>query len=276
MRSRYNYWSNSRFADKIRGTPKPYAESSEGWNAWRKKAEMAHKIRYWIAETLLDKLQDILMYPSDKLYEVKYYLVNRFVTKTHSLTGTLKKGQYHELDERIINCLFTELVNFVEIEKSWKMLISEKENKEKYKAGFFSSGWFRLRTWRCPEAGLDYLDWESNLIMDESWCLEKDDPSYGLPPQQALNAIEIKKLYNWWKFERPNRPDPYESSGWTAYCDSKRKGGDLWWDPNKESEEEERESTRMMKELCRIEQEYFDEDTEMMKRLIEIRLSLWT
>jgi hypothetical protein len=35
-------------------------------------------------------------------------------------------------------------------------------------------------------------------------------------------AKEKLDLYTWWTVTRPARPDPYEASGWTAYCELKR------------------------------------------------------
>ena len=113
MRNRY--WSNGKFANWVRGTPQPECGTSKEWRDWKQTAKTKHPFRYWLAETALDKIQDFIMYPIDKLYSVKYWLVNRFVTKTHQLTSNLKKGEWHELDERILHCLFDELVNFVEV-----------------------------------------------------------------------------------------------------------------------------------------------------------------
>ena len=113
---RSNYWSCSKFADWLRGTDKISAGTGKQWDDWGEAAKEAHPIRYWIAEEGLDKIQDFVNWPLDKIYGVKYWINNRFVTRTHALTSNLKKGDWWELDTRIMHCLFDELVNHVEIE----------------------------------------------------------------------------------------------------------------------------------------------------------------
>src|ERR1700733_15231698 len=113
-----SYWSCSKVADLIRGTPKPSGETSEGWRAWRKEAKKK-KIRYWLAEDGLDYLENFL-YPPFNLYEnICHYVNNRWVHKTHALTSNLKRGQWHEFEERLLHSAFDELVNFVEIDEAW-------------------------------------------------------------------------------------------------------------------------------------------------------------
>lgn len=273
-----NYWSCTKFADWLRGTAKPESASGKGWNEWRKTASSAHKFRYWLAEEGLDAIQDFVMWPIDKLYNIKYWLVNRFNTKTHSLTSsTLERGQWHDLDSRILFCLFDELVNFVEIEKAWiHIVFSDKADRKKYNMPWYGSGWFNLRSWRCPQAGLDHLDWESTLIWDESSGCGPDHELYNKPTYQANNAQEIAELYHWWKFVRPVRPDPYDESGWSEICDRRRENGNLLWSGEDESPEEEKESKKSLDLLRKIEEEYETEDTDMLIRLIKIRKSLWT
>jgi hypothetical protein len=276
MRNRY--WSNGKFANWVRGTPQPECGTSKEWRDWKQTAKTKHPFRYWLAETALDKIQDFIMYPIDKLYSVKYWLVNRFVTKTHQLTSNLKKGEWHELDERILHCLFDELVNFVEVEVAWKNIICDEASAVKYNAPWHSKGWFKSRTWRNAQSGLDYLDWETTLIKDESWGLSKDDPEYGQPTEQSLKAQEISELYHWWKFTRPNRPDPYEVSGWNARYETKTNSGDSLWDYmcTPETEEEKLETRRVHDLMNKIEEDYFQEDEEMLIKLIRLRRSLWT
>lgn len=272
------YWNTTKFADWLRGTAKPEAASAREWRVWEQQAKDCHPYRYWLVEEGLWRLQKFVMWPIDKLYDIKYWFVNRYVSKTHALTSRLPRGQWHEFDTRILHCLFDELVDFVEVEKAWKNIICDREARKKYHAGFFASGWFRSRTWRCPEAGLDYLEWESKLVMDESWGLSADDPNYGTPADQALVAIETVKLYNWWKFERPGRPDPWEASGKKAYYEEHDTGKSVWemLDQESESEEERELILAMMDSMNNLEQAYDNEDTEMLIRLIKIRSSLWT
>ena len=116
-----HYWTCSKFADWVRGTPKGEAKTSEGWDNWHKLAGQS-KIRYWLAEEGLDYLQKVVFYVPDTLYSIKYYINNRWVTKTHALTAhprDIKPGRWCDVGNRFLPCLFNELVDFVEVELAW-------------------------------------------------------------------------------------------------------------------------------------------------------------
>lgn len=274
---RNKYWSCTKFADRLRGTPKPESASGKEWELWRAAAQLAHPVRYWIAETALDNIRNFIFWPSDQLYSIKYWLVNRFVTRTHSLTSTtLERGQWHDLDSRILNCMFDELVNFVEIEKAWMNVVCDEEKRKKYKPAWNATGWFRLRTWRSPAAGLDHLDWETTLLWDESSGVTPGCEGYNTPTGQSITAQEIKELYFWWKFIRPARKDPYDESGWTEICNKKRENGTSFWSGEDETPDEQEESQKSLDLLRQLEDSYDAEDEQMLIRLIKIRKSLWT
>jgi hypothetical protein len=279
MRTRSRYWSCTKVADKIRGTAKPTAETGKGWDLWNKEAKAKHPIRYWIAEEALDAVQKYIYYIPDKLYEIKYYINNRFVSRTHSLTAQpshIRPGTWRDMGDRILPCLFDELVEFVQVELAWKHIAWDEEARKKYKVPFWGFGWFRWRTWRSEQAGLDHLAWEMSLVNDGSWGTEEDDPDYGKPTFQAQKAKEILELYRWWTEVYPNRPDPHDASGWTAICDRRRKSGKHFLDMENNTPEEEAE-TRTVLDLChKIEEDYHSEDEQMLIRLIKIRRSLWT
>ena len=95
---------------------------------------------------------------------------------------------------------------------------------------------------------------------------------------QAKAAKEIKELYLWWTVTHRNRPDAYDASGWTAYCEASRlaNGGSLSWDGHKDNPELKKMSDKAHKLLQKIEANYEKEDEAMMIRLIKIRNSLWT
>ena len=107
MAQHSNYWSNSKLAGWIRGTEKPYALTSDGWDDWRKTAQAAHRFRYWVAEEALDWLQDFVTWPVRKLYDIKYYVNNRWVTRTHALTAhprDMKRGEWWDVGYRFRPC----------------------------------------------------------------------------------------------------------------------------------------------------------------------------
>jgi len=281
MGQRSRYWSCTPFADWLRGMPKGGAKTAGDWNRWEKQAKEQHPVRYWIAEEGLDAVQKFIWWPVDKLYDIKYYINNRWVTRTHSLTAhprDIKPGGWCDVGNRFLPCLFNELVDFVEIEQAWHHIAWDREAREKYHAPFWAAGWFRWRTWRCPEAGLEYLNWAKELKFDEDWVDEKD-PNYGKPTPQAVNAQEILDLYNWWKNTRPMRVDPYDASGWGEYCARRRDDDSNIWsqlDHDDETPEQREHVSKMLDELRRMEEEYEQEDEAMMIRLIKVRGALWT
>jgi hypothetical protein len=80
-----------------------------------------------------------------------------------------------------------------------------------------------------------------------------------------------------WTVTYRNRPDPYDASGWTDYCDSLRnKFGDNWIGRSSKDKVTKVQSDKARKLLDKIEKAYEKEDEQMMIRLIKIRESLWT
>ncbi len=131
---RSHYWTCSKFADWVRGTAKLKAGTSEEWDEWTTTAQMRHNFRYWLAEEGLDILQKIVYWPTDKLYAIKYYINNRWVSRTHSLTAhprDIKPGEWRDVGNRFLPCLFNELVDFVEVELAWWHLAWSPEERSK-------------------------------------------------------------------------------------------------------------------------------------------------
>jgi hypothetical protein len=274
---RNHYWTTGKFADWLRGTPSPTALTHLGWKKWRQEAKAAHPVRYWLADDGLDYLQRFFFYIPDKLYALKYYINNRWVTRTHALTASpsdIPRGQWCDVGNRFLPCLFNELRDFVEVELAWWHIAwDSNDEREKYNAPFWATGWFRWRTWRCRQAGLDNLAWQMNLTND--W-LDDDHPDRHKPSYQAIKAQEILELYRWWTEVYPNRPDPHDAGGWSAYCEQRRSSGADFFDFEDRTEQELEQSRRALDATQAIEDKYNQEDEEMMIRLIKIRQSLWT
>lgn len=272
---RSNYWSCSAFADWLRGTPKLKAGTSKEWRLWKEAAKDTHPIRYWIVEEGLDAAQDFVNWPADRFHDVRYYINNRWVSRTHCLTAhprDIPRGEWRDVGNRFLPCLFNELVDFVEVEQAWHHCLWDREAREKYQVPWWRRGFFRWRTWRCAEAGLEYLRWAMTLTNKE-YIQEGETEE---PTHQARAAKEILELYTWWKEVYPRRPDVHDASGWSAYCDLRRDRGYDILDTEDESPE--------MAEMCRtaldrsreIEAAYDAEDEAMMIRLIKVRQALWT
>lgn len=278
-RQRAHYWSCSRFADWLRGTKKPKAETGSGWDKWHNDARSSHKFRYWLAEEGLDWIQNLLHYPTDVFYSIRGYISNRWVFHAHALTAhpfDIKRGQWRDVGNRFLPCLFNELVDFVEVEQASSYVAWNKE--EAKQQGFTLPGWTHwLGKWRCPEAGIAHYQWASELTNSE--YVDESDPSYGQLTHQAIAAREILFLYNWWKNVYPNRPDASEVSGWSEYCSKRREANGGSWRSilgEDKTESEYEESRKILDRYNQIEKQYTDEDTEMLCRLIKVRDSLWT
>lgn len=247
IKSRINYWSCSKFADWVRGEKKPGALGFDEWDEWRDDSKSKRPFRHFLAEEVLDRLQDVLYFPIDAYRTVRAYFDNRFVYKTHHLKTGLKPGDFHELGDRFLHGLFNELKEFVEVDLGMMHLA-------------WNAGDFRPKRGRCPEAGVAHLDWAKGLKMDESHGVKKKDKNYGKPTRQAEVAGEIMELYRWWE-SRPDRPDPGEVSGWRALVDEKISS---------------KESTAAYRRMEAIEKKYEKEDDRMILRLVRIRHDLWT
>jgi hypothetical protein len=239
IRSRINPWCCSKFADFIRGESKPFALGWDEWDEWHKNAKNKRPLRYWLAETGLKKLQNFVYFPYDLYHTLDIYIKNRWFSKLHYLDTGLKPGQYYDLDTRILHGLFNELVDFVEIELAH---LSRWDRNKKYK---FKNG-------RCVEAAYDYLEWASKITYNEDYGFSANDPDYGKLTDQAKDAIKIKELYEWWKYKRPNRYNPYDVI-------TEETHGDYYF-----------------KLIDEIEKADEAQDTEKLIELIKIRTSLWT
>jgi hypothetical protein len=279
MSQRTKYWSCSAFADRLRGVEKSGAKTAEGWRDWKMYAKGKHPFRYWLAEEGLDKIQNFLWWPIDRIHGVKYYINNRFISKTHSLTAhprDIKPGRWCDVGNRFLPCLFNELVDFVEVELAWWHLVWDKDERKKYNAPWWRFGWWNMRLWRCPQAGLDNLEWQRNLVWTENEC-EPGSSNIGEPTYQAIKAQEILALYKWWTEIYPNRPDPHDASGWSEYCRRLREenGKENFFCETKDPELR-KFGDEASKKTQEIEEAYQREDEEMLIRLIRIRNSLWT
>ena len=87
--------------------------------------------------------------------------------------------------------------------------------------------------------------------------------------EESIKFSEIKKLYLWWVEDREKRIDPDIKSGYGEYVSLT----DLSVD------EMHRLSDELLSKIeksVEIEQQYYQEDTEMLKRLMDIRNYLWT
>jgi len=274
---RNHYWSCSRIADWLRGTVKLKAGTGKEWRLWEEQAKNTHPVRYWIVEEGLDALQNFVNWPADQLNDIRYYINNRWVSRTHALTAhprDIPPGEWRDVGNRFLPCLFNELVDFVEIEQAWHHCLWDDAAKTQFRPPWWRRGWLRWRTWRCPEAGVEYLKWAMTLTNEE--FLEEDEKHKAQPTYQAKAAKEILELYTWWKEVYPARADVHDASGWTAYCAMRREKGYKFFDMEDNTPEEREQCRTALDKTREIEEAHEREDEEMMIRLIRVRHALWT
>lgn len=213
-----------------------YPPEAAGLEEWDKIGE-ENKVKYPIRYWIAETLIPNCWWPITRTYDkIRSYIRFGFVEKLH-LIDTKLSHDYHEVDTRLLHGMFSLLVDFVEIEKAWMEAICNEDYKRP---------WWKLNSrFKSREMGIKYLDWEITLIDSET------------DSGQGENAKIIKDLYLWWVDERPKRQDPYDLM-------------DEWDDMSKE------EKSDVCKQINEIETSEYDEDSEMLKKLIEVRGSLWT
>ena len=259
---RTHYWSCSALADKIRGVEKPGALEWDSWQDWHEDAKRKHPVRYWLAESGLDWAQTAVHWIPDQVSDFVYWMRVRFLRPSWALRAhrdALNRNHGHDFGSKLLPCIMSELVDFVEIDKALENVRWDAEAREKYCSPRRLFRWPRFRGWRNPQAGLDYLDWEIGLGEEMS--------------HQSEAAKEIKEVYLWWKHIRPQRPDPYEASGWQAKFDKQEgKGIREIFDDTEAGREEKRQ---MLQGIQDMEQKYHEEDQEMLIRVVRLQRRLW-
>lgn len=261
---RARYWSNSNLAHNIYekiGIPKPHSATCEEWDEWTTNAETNHPVAHWVVDKLFDGVQNALSFPYDVLNEIRTYLRNRYVLKTHLIETGLKLGEWHEVETKMLQGCFGLLVDFVECQKAnmhvWTMKESDKPMWRRFPL-------LRWGQYRSKEDGITYLKWEMSLIDD------------GIPSQQAVNATAIYQLYTWWTEVRPQRKDPYELSGWNRFEELHPRDTSVFRLSSNRTPEEQAELGDIFKRVSIIEEQYRQEDDEMLTKLVQLRRSLWT
>ncbi len=251
LKQKIHYWNCSKFADWVRGEKKPCALEWGQWDEWKEEQRKKRPWRFWFSDTFLGKLQNTIYYPIDIYQNYKAYVRNRWIDKTHYLKTGLKPGRYYDFDFRLMHGIFNELVDFVEIE----LAHLSKWNKDKK---------YNFQNGRCIDASYDYFKWANNLK-------EKNSQGKMVLSEQAKTSRKLKKIYEWWKNKRPNRPDPYDVSGWSEHY----KNDDHIFDRSKEPVDVKKRK-QILDRLEKIEKKYQKEDEDMMIELIKLRNNLWT
>lgn len=231
----------------------PECATIGGLEELRKKNKIKYQIRYWITEVLIPNI----WWPIERKYKaIVSYIRFGYFEKMHIIDTRLKPG-YYDKDTLLLHGMFSLLKDFVEVEKAWMEAIFN----ENYKRPL----WKLNSRFRSKELGIKYLDWEISLQhKEEDFPGEKE-----VYISQSKSAQTIKDLYLWWTNIRSNRMDPYDLLRDCDY-DNMLSGISGLSKPMSE------EKKNIYKEINKLEQQYVNEDTKMLIKLVNVRQTLWT
>lgn len=153
-------WSDSEFAHWIRKNDIP---------------DQTFSIRYWLSTELIDAIQDIVYSPVDWADNVKHYIYNRWVHKSHQLSSRhLEPGKFYEFEEKMLFCLMDTFVDYCINELAEMQNFDEKySSNEEALLAFFNDVHF--------------------------------DPDYDWSPKYRDDIKEMQTIYSWWTNLRPLR-----------------------------------------------------------------------
>lgn len=178
----------------------------------------------------------------DRLYIkwrfLRYYILHRWVWRSHLyLIRDMKKGEYYDTDDKMLLAVFSMLVDYVEVEVAQLSKIGADENTHPdvvaWTRATWTDRWLNRDKWN-ERLALAHFDWEMTLG-EES-------------PRQASAAKEVRELYLWYKYVRPNRVDPHIAAP----------------------------DTNDYEKYFEVVDKYREEDDEMLCRVIRARHSMWT
>ena len=270
-------WLRERF-----GVDKPIALGWGEWDKWGARLKAEKPLAYFLTETLPDVLSHTHNAFTAPYHNARAYIRNRWVQRSHCLNTKLKPGQYYSFNTRLINGVFEELVDFVEVETAWYHAWQlSKEDRAKYgMPKWYNLSIFRYGQWRSAKAGLDYYQWASSLTVNDDYGVEQGHPDYDKPTPQAECAKEILALYDWWKNIRPSRGDSWDATGFRDLwkkLDAKY-GDDNWLlvRPSPMTDDEQAEYRKLSDATHQLEAQWDQEDEQMLIRVVKIRQHLDT
>lgn len=191
-------------------------------------------------------------------HKLRRSLQNRIYRRPYALTASrahLPRGKFVEMPDRMLFCLFDELVNFVEIDLA-VMGGSRPEDAKRFRQPKRA----RIKPWRSRAAGLAFLGYEGDPIACER--------------HQAKWQVEVLTLFIWWVEERPARTNPAIRSGYQDYLEDKSRRDLGLFDDDPLAGKWK--AAERLGEMIRISDEYTAEDDEMLERLIKVRHHLRT
>jgi len=198
-RHRVNYWSNGNFARWLAPAQckKPTAATRSDWLRWRMNYRDAAPIRYWLTETLFNRLQNVVYFPSDLYGSIRAYILNRFVHRLHLLkSNTLERGVFYDYEARLLFCVFDSFMDYCENEFPQTVLGK-------------NSGRFMTGENRFDNAIFTNKHRIEQRISTLSGLMENEPHRHEVELEELnrarVHTFELQSLYHWWKDYR-NEP----------------------------------------------------------------------
>jgi hypothetical protein len=232
-------------------------------------------------------LEDLYYSLYHKYSRVKEFIKFGLIRKHHCIRISSLDRRYYDTDTRLLHGCFQLLVDFIEVEKASHQRSSNLYEKGGWKWFLYKNSPWWLNWLVCPRSrklGMQYLDWEM-AIPDE--VVEREDGTVDGCPGQSEAAKEQRALYTWWTEVYPNRIDPMDLSGLSEFFDKNRSkimkfkpvtigGEEMYESYNLLTDEETEEYDRVSKLCWKLEADYELEEKAMLKRLMDIKDTLWT
>lgn len=238
----------------------PGSMTSKGWRLFEKEFKERAPIRYWFKHNF----RRGVIYPIKWKYDaIRYWIRYRTYDKYHVINTGLTPG-YYEIDRLMLHGNFNMLKDFVEVEQAIQTYWSD-DYKNASWCEKHMPFYRRFYPFRRPDLGIKHLEWASTL----------DDPSlppYEQSPVQAAAARETLILYKWWVEVRPARKEIEH-----VHHDDQGLGMLSSLDDDFDREAPDfKAHVASMEASMEQEEQWIQEDTDMLVRLVKIRKSLWS
>lgn len=232
----------------------PGALTGPGWSAFDREFKKIAPIRYWYQHNF----KDATVRPIKRIHlAITEWIYCHLQHRYHIVKTGLKPG-YQELDNIMLYANFNLLKDYVECEVSLQTAYCRPEESAKL-------GWKReyipfynsIFPYRNPELGLSHLKW----IIEDSikHSVVKDE-----------RAVEIIELYNWWTVTRMGRVEI--KPVYPGVIDP----NDIFGNDIDVTTKEYATYKEMAAAAHDQYDNWYDEDTEYLVRLMKIRRHLWT
>lgn len=217
------------------------ARTAEEWIDYKEFGKKEHPYLYKVYKCLYDFEIWLSVRYRRYVEDPYYHLKNRLVRKSHLIDTGLKRGQWYDTDTRILHGMMEELVRFIEIEKDgypWELKELEKKRKG-----------------------------EPNEIDGEP-----DNEYDGMNESQWRDMKTAWEVYTWWK-KYPERRKMVDDMLDHTLRDKSKENDIMTFMADKTYK---KHNDIVRQNRLDAEEKLTKEESIMLKKIIDIRGSLWT